>query len=105
MIFHARVQGDLGATAAFSTSKKSFASSAPGSSSLIFHCLLRPFEMSDSKQTCNGGQPQRKKSVYGGLTWWQMSVFFALPDQVICVSASTETSRNLEMSGKHDQQE
>lgn len=74
-VFHPEVQGDLGAAAAFCTSKTPH-----------LHLLLPPwfprlsyfiacsslFQMSNSRQTCNGGQPQRRGRRPRGPTRWQM---------------------------------
>lgn len=101
-----KVQGDLATAAAFSTPQKSFLSAPPVlhlSPFFIFCCS--PLEMSSSRQTCNGGQPQRRESVCG-VEHCQILVFFAFwqSDHVICVPALIESSTNLEMSGKHCQQ-
>lgn len=63
VIFYARLQGDLAAAAAFCTSKKAL---PPAIQFTVFHKSLAAvafFEMSSCRQRCNGGQPQRRKSV------------------------------------------
>lgn len=96
------VQGDL--AAAFCTSKKASSSSVLRLSYFIARCSA--FQMSTSRKTCNGGQPQRRKSVcgaqYGGECGFSLP--FWLSDHVICVPALIESRTNLETFGKHGQQ-
>lgn len=78
MLFYVKVQGDLGAAAVFCTSKQAL---PPGPQFYIFHISLPAvalFEMSSSRQTCNGGQPQRRKSVCGGCQFSLPFDFFTM---------------------------
>lgn len=70
VIFHEKVKGDLAAAAAFKASPPALRFS-------VFHISSPAFQMSSSRQTCNGGQPQRRKKCLWAQTLRQMWFFFA----------------------------